>query len=318
MKVIDFNTIQRMHIPMSDVNKWVAQAIASKDETTLPPKISMHQEGDIFCNIMPCIVPNTSIGTVQGAKIVTRYPKNIPSLNSMLLLMDATNGNPLALMDATWITAMRTGAVAAHSISLLAKKDFSKLSFLGLGNTARATLESLLNLYPERQFKIKLLKYKDQAELFIDRFKEYPNLSFSIIEDTEQLIRGADVIVSCVTVFNEDIAKDEWFDEGVLVVPVHTKGFSNCDLFFDKVYADDTGHVKHFKNFAHFKQFAEVSDVVNQRNPGREDAKERIIAYNIGLSIHDLTIAAEIYHLLDNDTSLNEIDLVQPTDKFWL
>ena len=65
-----------------------------------------------FCNVMPCIL-NNGYG---GVKIVTRYPERIPSLDSRLILFDAMKGDFLALMDADWITTMRTGAVAAHSI----------------------------------------------------------------------------------------------------------------------------------------------------------------------------------------------------------
>ena len=60
------------------------------------------------------------------------------------------------------------------------------------------------------------------------------------------------MVVSCATYFENDIAENGWFKKGVLVIPVHTRGFMNCDLFFDKVFADDTGHVDHFTNFTKF------------------------------------------------------------------
>ena len=61
------------------------------------------------------------------------------------------------------------------------------------------------------------------------------------------------MVISAASYFSEDICSDEYFDEGITVVPIHTRGFTNCDLFFDKVFADDTGQVKHFKNFDKFK-----------------------------------------------------------------
>lgn len=73
----------------------------------------------------------------------------------------------------------------------------------------------------------------------------------------------------------------------------------NCDLFFDKVYADDTDHVKHFKYFNQFKRFAEVSDVLNGAAEGRQSDSERILVYNIGLSMHDIYFAAKIYQLAE-------------------
>lgn len=104
-------------------------------------------------------------------------------------------------------------------------------------------------------------------------------------------------MLSGATYLPNDVCEDKYFDEGVLVQPIHTLGFTNCDLFFDKVFADDYGHVKHFKNFDKFKHFAEVCDVVNEDSVGRENDAERILVYNIGVSIQDVTFAAEIYQM---------------------
>ena len=216
---------------------------------------------------------------------------------------------------------MRTGAVAAHSVLLLAKNDWKTVSMIGLGNVARASL-IVLAAMSNRDINVKLLRYKNQAENFKERFKDLGNLHMSIVDSIEECIKGADVIFSCATYFENDIATDGWFDEGVLVVPVHTRGFTNCDLFFDKVFADDTGHVDHFKNFAKFRYYAEVSDVVNGRSMGRENDKERILAYNIGVSIHDINYAAHIYQMVKEDPEIFErlvdADMRDPIEKFWI
>lgn len=253
-----------------------------------------------------------------GVKVVNRYPERKPSLDSKLLLLNNETGEFLALMDANWITAMRTGAVATHSIMQFAKSGFSTIGMLGLGNTCRSTLLVLASVLKDRKLKIKLLRYKDQAEDFIQRFADFNNLEFTIVDTNEELVKGSDVIVSCVTYFGEDLCSDDCFDEGVLVVPVHTRGFTNCDLFFDKVYADDYGHVHHFKNFDKFKYFAEVCDVVNGLAEGRKNDKERILAYNIGLSIHDINYAAHVYEMIKDNAELLDIDMHDPEDKFWI
>lgn len=224
-------------------------------------------------------------------------------------------------MDGNWITAMRTGAVAAHSVLHLAKNDWDTVGMIGLGNVARSTLLVLASIV-DKPMTVKLLRYKDQAENFQDRFKELSNLSFRIVDTVEECIKGSDVVISCATYFENDIARDEWYEEGVLVVPVHTRGFTNCDLFFDKVFADDTGHVDHFKNFSKFRYYAEVSDVVNGKSVGRENNKERILAYNIGVSIHDINYAAHIYQMFETNPEifkcLTEAEMHDPTDKFWI
>lgn len=256
-----------------------------------------------------------------GVKVVTRYPDRVPSLESCILLMDAATGEFLALMDGTWITAMRTGAVAAHSVLLFAKKNFSVIGIMGLGNTARATLLVLAEKIGKKEITVKLLKYKGQEEDFAARFSDYKNLEFVYVDTVEEMVRGVDVVISGATYLPQDVCPDECFDEGVLVVPIHTLGFTNCDLFFDKVFADDLGHVHHFKNFDKFKQFAEVSDVVNGIKPGRESDRERIVAYNIGISIHDVAFASAIYEMMSKNGVLNtlpDIEMKFPAEKFWV
>ena len=224
-------------------------------------------------------------------------------------------------MDGNWITAMRTGAVAAHSGINFARSDWQTVAMIGLGNVARSSI-LILSEMADREINVKLLRYKDQAEDFRNRFKDDKKLHFTIVDSVEDCVKGSDVIISCATYFENDIAQDEWFDEGVLVVPVHTRGFTNCDLFFDKVFADDTGHVDHFKNFAKFRYYAEVSDVVNGRSVGRENDKERILAYNIGVSIHDINYAAHIYQMMRGNQkvfeSLTDANMHDPTEKFWI
>lgn len=321
MKAIRFADIKDLHIAPKQWYAWADDAIRHKKDMFLPPKTHMNMEGNIFCNVMPSIV-QVDGKKIGGVKIVTRYPKREPSLDSTIILFDAETGEFLTLMDGNIITAMRTGAVAAHSVLHFGTKGFSEIGMIGLGNTARSTLLILQSMVPDQQLNIKLLRYKDQAERFEQRFAEFDSLHFTICDTYEQCVQGSQVVISCATYFENDLCSDECFDEGVTVVPVHTRGFTNCDLFFDKVYADDTGHVDHFRNFAKFRQFAEVSDVLNGEAPGRENDQERILAYNIGLSIHDIYCGYKIYEMLKKDeeafAQLQDIDLAAPTDKFWV
>ncbi|MBQ3277508.1 MAG: ornithine cyclodeaminase [Oscillospiraceae bacterium] len=321
MKIVSFDDIRSVGISPERCYEWVSEMIANKKDAFLPAKTHMNMPGNIFCNVMPCLV-YYSDGNMGGVKVVTRYPERKSSLDSKILLFNADSGEFLALMDGNWITAMRTGAVAAHSVIHLAKNNWNVIGMIGLGNVARASLLVLASMVKDRQLTVKLLRYKNQAELFADRFREFPNLEFKIVDSMEECIRGSEVIISCATYFENDVAMDDWFDEGTLLVPVHTRGFTNCDLFFDKVFADDTGHVDHFKNFSKFRYYAEVSDVVNGKAAGRENDRERILAYNIGISVHDINYAAHIYQFFEQTPGaferLTDAEMHDPTDKFWV
>ena len=323
MKIIKFEDIASMGISPVTCYNWVNELLINKANIILPPKISMKFSSLLdgrFCNVMPCIIPGEYSPldySVGGVKIVTRYPNREPALESILILFNADSGEELALLNADWITAMRTGAVAAHSIKLLARENFSNIAIMGLGNTARAVLLVLAELY-KRDLQIKLLRYKSQEDLFITRFAGYKNLKYECVSDYNDLMWNSDVIISAVTYADKDFCADnEIFSPGVLVLPVHTRGFTNCDLIFDKIFADDYGHVKHFKNFAGFKYFAEVSDILTGKSPGRESNQERILAYNIGIAAHDINFAANIYKLCRNNINI-DINMKGSSSKFWL
>lgn len=314
MKIISFDEIRNLNISPKECYEWVEEVISNKREMLLPAKISLKPDiPNVFYNTMPCILPEAGWA---GVKLVTRYPLRKPSLDSEILLYDLNSGENVALLDGNWITAMRTGAVAAHSIKVFAIPEFSEIGFIGLGNTARATLSVLLAIEPERVMTIKLKKYKNQHELFADKFAEFKNISFVYCDTYEEVVRNSDVIVSAATVFEEDICTNECFKEGVLVVPIHTRGFTNCDLFFDKIYADDTNHVKGFKYFNQYRFFAEVSDVIANKAVGRENSKERIIVYNIGIAIHDMYYAGKIYEMCKDKCI--DVSLKAPKEKFWI
>ena len=314
MKVITFEDIKGLYINANTCLEWVEDALKNKENTMLPAKISIKPTPDSFLNVMPCVIPSKN-KFIGGVKLVTRNPQSEPSLNSEILLLDASTGKQLAILDGNWITAYRTAAVTVHSLLLFAKSNYKTIAVMGLGNVARVIFE-LLHDVIDRDVEIKLLEYKGQEKLFEEKFKNYKHYNFNIVKDTKELVKGSDIVISCISYAEKDICPDEYYEEGVLVLPVHTRGFMNCDLFFDKIYADDTNLVCHFGNFNKFKSFSEVADVINKKSEGRKNDKERIMAYNIGIGMHDVYFASKIYEML-KDTELKEVDLKNPTEKFW-
>ena len=297
MRIITDNEIQSLGISPQECVEWVRQSFCMKYESQLPPKSSVHPQGIDFYTSMPCLLPSQY--DCYGVKVVSRIQGRKPSLKSELLLYRVSTGELLALMDANWITQMRTGAVAALAIQTLQKEKAQTYSFVGLGNTAQATMMCLQATLPKKkQFKVKLLRYKNQAELFADSFA-HPQMHFEIVDTHEELLKECDVLVSAVTEMPELFCEDNTkYPEGILLVPIHTRGFQNCDLFFDHIFADDKGHVEHFKNFNHFRAFNEISEVLLGNVRGRINDSQRLIAYNVGLGLHDIWFAHRIYHML--------------------
>lgn len=321
MRIISEQTIRSLGITPKQCTDWIYESFALKSEAQLPAKISVHPTDTDFFTSMPCLLPESKSNPdirYFGIKEVHRIEGAVPSLGSDMLLYNAKNGDLLALLDGDWITTMRTGAVAAASSKALRKKNSSRYGMLGLGNTARASLLCILEAEPEKHFDVKLLRYKDQAELFIQRFKDYKNVSFEIVDDVKEIAQSVDVLISCITSANGLIVEDEsLFPPGITIIPVHMRGFQNCDTTFDRVFGDDTGHVKNFKFFPQYHDYNEIGEVLAGRDPGRKSENQRIIDYNYGLGLHDTLFASKIYEMT-LDKSLPEVPIVKETDKFWV
>ena len=324
MKIISEQLIRSLGITPKECIAWIYESFNMKQDAQLPAKISVHPTDFDFFTSMPCLLPaNTKSGGGKieqyfGIKEVHRLEGAVPSLGSDMMLYNAKNGELLALVDCDWITTMRTGAVAAVSAKALRKDGANTYGIVGLGNTGRATLLCVLEAEPEKHFKVKLLRYKDQAELFIERFKDYKNVVFEIVDDINEIARTADVFISCITSANGLLVKDEkTFQPGVTVIPVHMRGLQNCDTTFDRVFGDDTDHVKGFKYFSQYKDYNEIGEVLAGRDPGRKSQEQRIIDYNYGLALHDVVFASKIYELVAAK-DVPSIEIIKETEKFWV
>ena len=319
-KVLIFQNkaIRDLNISPAQCVRWVEESFAMKYRATLPPKISIHPQGDDFFNTMPALLP-PEFGRFT-MKEVHRIEGQVPALGSDLLLYDSTTGHLKALVDADWITAMRTGAVVALSFRLFAATSARNIGFMGLGNTARASALCLLDDNRDKHFTFTLLRYKDQAEDFMRRLAGYDNVTFEIVDTAQQMLDHVQVLVSCITSAQGLICDDDSkFREGLLLIPVHTRGFQNCDLFFDKVFGDDRGHIEGFRYFSQFRHFDELSRVLLGENPGRESDSERILCYNIGLGLHDAVYASKIYDMIvESGIEVESFVQEKETAKAWI
>ena len=292
MICIQDKDIRGLNLTPADFIDGVRYCFTHKPEAQLPAKISVHPQGLDFFTSMPCLLP-PEIGRFN-VKVVSRIDGRVPSLRSDSMLFDSKTGELLAVIDTDFITTMRTGAVASLAIQTFKKSDASTFAFVGLGNTARATMLCLGTLLQGTKAEVKLLRYKNQAELFIERFKCFSNITFTIVDTIDELFRDSD-------------------KPGVLIVPVHTRGFQNCDTTFDKVFCDDVAHVSGFKYFSQFRSLTEIGEVLRGEKDGRTSDSERIISYNIGLGLHDAYFCNLVY---DKIKGLPEIAMIHDKEKY--
>lgn len=318
MKVIDFETIKKF-AENQDPNewyRWVEYALKHKSDFEIPPKSRISQSNGNYFNIMPILYNEKNIAMV---KMIGRHnllpDEKRSSMMGDIMLYQASTGILKTIMDAEYITTLRTGAVAAHSAKLFAKKDAKVYGLIGLGNIMTVCFKTLMSqLDTNVDLIVKLYKHHDQEVRFANKFSYLKNVKFVFCDTYEEVISNSDVIISAVTKATKNFASDDYFKKGVTVIPICTMGFQNCDLFFDKVFTDEIDQIRGFKYFNQFKSIDNITDVLNKKVLGRENDEERIIVYNYGIAIHDLYFALKFNESLEGQ----EIDYRTPTEKYFM
>ena len=140
-------------IPMAEIVIAVEKGFIEmgNGRVEMPPKPGIHPGADEnnFIHAMPAYIPSLASA---GVKWVSGYPPNqakgLPYITGLLILNDPETGIPKAVMDCTWITAMRTGAASAVSAKYLARPESSKIGILACGMQGHTNLEAMNTVFP--------------------------------------------------------------------------------------------------------------------------------------------------------------------------
>jgi len=266
-----------------------------------PPKVPVHPLPDAFINAMPAFLPRKN---ACGVKWVSGFPTNVPiglpTIAALIILNDAQNGMPLAVMDGTYITALRTVAVSAVATKHLCNQDASVLAIVGCGVQGKYHATALSHMVPS----LSTVKIYDVYGPSIDSFEaeigeQVPSLKIESCSSPEEAITAADLVVTATGKLLEPIYKNAWVKEGALVLPVHTQGWdSSTASEMDKLVTDDWEQFRTVGDILYQplpdKPHAETGEIVAGLRPGRESKEERIVNFNKGLAIHDILMASVV------------------------
>jgi ornithine cyclodeaminase/alanine dehydrogenase-like protein (mu-crystallin family) len=188
------------------MEKTLAEFSTGKFQQPVRSVITIEQDRRYF-GVMPAVSAE-----FMGLKAVTFYPANadtgIPTHMAIVLLFRTRTGEPLAAMDGTVITEMRTAAVSAAVTNRLASPDSRILAILGSGVQARAHLAALKHV---RKF--------DEVRVWSpnpEHAARFTRENGAIATDAESAVRGADVVVTA-TAATQPILKGEWLKQGAHV-----------------------------------------------------------------------------------------------------
>jgi len=248
---------------------------------------------------------------VAGIKWIPSNPenpikRNMPRSNGLTILNDPETGFPLAIMDGTAISAMRTGAVAGVGAKYLARPDSRVVGLIGAGVINRTQLMALHTTLKQLQLVRLFDLVPAKARAFAVEMGEQLGLEIQVVESAQAAVEGADVVGPATNVGPEDrYIPPDWIKAGAYLT-----NLSVNDYLLDVVAACDMLVVDHKKQLelpntllfdAVEKGLVDLDDIVgfgaiaNGKRPGRRSADELILFSPLGMGIEDLINAHRVY-----------------------
>ena len=305
---LSLEDIQSLNIPMSQIVGWVEEALRLKGlgKTEMPPKPGIHTMPDAFIHAMPAYLPDLK---AAGMKWVSGYPDNfkkgLPYISGLLILNDPETGIPISVMDCTWITAMRTGAVTAVAAKYLARKDASVIGIIGCGVQGRSNLEALATVLQKITTVKAYDSRPDSQKAYVEEMGKKFQFKVVSVSSAKEAVTGSDVVVTAVPIAKDPqgVIEDSWLKPGALAVPVDLDTYWKAESIrgVDKFCVDDIPQIMHFKSEGYLKAlpriYADLGEIVAGKKPSRQNDKERIMAMPLGLALEDMATAIHIYQM---------------------
>ena len=284
----------------------VKQALVAhgKDEYEMPAKIGIHPFDDVFFHAMPAYVPGNLACGMKWIECFPRNPKefNLPQTTGLQIMNDIETGVPIAVMDCTWLTAMRTPAVTALAAAAL-HPDAKTFGMFGCGvqgiGHVKYVAKTLKNL--ERIYIYD--KFPESMDNLIAQVKDEVKIPIIKAKDIEEVVRNCDVLSSATFIVRDTLklAKKEWVRKGQTILPCDLNTFWDPEIALnaDKYIVDSIDEHELFAGMGYFpdglpKVVAETGEVLAGLKAGRDNADQLIVCSNIGISVNDVVMGEAI------------------------
>jgi ornithine cyclodeaminase/alanine dehydrogenase len=265
----------------------------------MPPKPGIHPRPDCFIHAMPAYIPSLSSA---GMKWVSGYPQNqakgLPYITGLLILNNPETGIPTAVMDCTWITAMRTGAATAVAAKHLARPDSTRAGILACGYQGRTNLEALCCVLPIEQ-AVAYDIVPEVADRFADQMRAQLKIDVEVVRDPAAAVKGLDVVVTSGPILKHPrpVIEAGWLKSGgfgsLVDFDSYWQGPALAEA--DRLATDDKAQMAYYRQIGYFRNtpepYADLGEIVAGIEPGRQSTTERTLAINLGLALDDMATA---------------------------
>jgi ornithine cyclodeaminase/alanine dehydrogenase-like protein (mu-crystallin family) len=297
--------VESLAIPMTEIIAAVEEALREKGEGTveMPPKPGVHPGPDAFIHAMPALLRGMG---AAGLKWVSGFPRNpekgLPYISGLFILNDVDTGLPLAVMDCTWITGVRTGAATAVAAKYLARPEASTAGIVACGLQGRTNLEALACLFPLERVHAYDVR-EGAARSYAREMGERLGLEVRPVATAEEAVRGMDLVVTSGPILKEPrpLIPAGWLEAGSFACPLDFDSYWTGEAMeqADKLATDDLAQLAYYRTVGYFdntpEPYADLGEIVNGRKPGRASADERTMSLNLGLAIEDVATARLVY-----------------------
>jgi ornithine cyclodeaminase len=313
MKILIINQAEVTRLlPMPECLDVMAATLMSlaRGEVILPLRPIMWLPEKVGAlGMMPAYLGNIQI---MGLKVVSVFPSNhgteFDSHQGAVMIFETTHGQPLALVDASEITAIRTAAVSGVATRLLARVDASDLAILGSGTQARAHLTAMLVARKLKRVRV-WSRHPDHARRFATQEAAQHGITIEPVTTVGDAVAGADIICT-TTASREPILEGRCLAPGTHINAVGSSVSSTRELdtpavvrsrlFVDRREstlneAGDFLFPKREGAITDDHIQGELGDILLGNIQGRQSADEITLFKSLGLAIEDVAAAHHIY-----------------------
>lgn len=251
-----------------------------------------------------------------GVKIVGGWrdnpsKHNLPFIYGNVLLIDPQTGVLLAIMNGSWVTRMRTGAVSAVATKYLAREDAKVVGMFGAGTQARTQLMGAVavrDITEARVFDIS----PSASESFCAEMSERLNIKITAVSDPKDAVKGCDIIVTA-TDSNNPVFDGEWLEEGTHINAIGACGgpgrkeldsttVKRAKVIIDQREASlaEAGDIIDAIAAGIITEdhiYAELGELVIGKKMGRTNKHEITLFKTVGLAIQDVSTAKKVYEM---------------------
>lgn len=309
--VLNHTEVEQL-FPMSEAVRVMETALAAlaRGEAVQPLRTIMATcTGEGLLAVMPA---HSASPPALGLKAVTVFRNNVPrgldAHQGAVLLLDAETGQPIALINGTAITTIRTAAVSAVATAHLANEDASDLAIIGSGTQARSHLEAMRCVRKIKRVRV-WSPTRAHALAFADEMSTRYALSVTAVERPELAVYDAQIVIT-VTTSDTPVVNGEWLAPGAHVNVVggcqpRVREVDTSAILRSKVIVDSTesalaeaGEILiPISEGACSPQHihATLGEIINHSKPGRVSANEITLFKSLGLGVEDIAAAHFIY-----------------------